>query len=165
MQDAMLHSDYIQQHQDVDLSEIVDRGFSNLDTTLRSTALNNRFQLSCDLPDSFVPMVRQITEGSSFIHFDGDAGELWDTASTRAASEDWSPQEFCDQWEWTVSDHLPLPWGGTPAYMKMYELQALRSASRPCIWESLDGTQSLTYHPETLASDDIFIRNRDGLRR
>ena len=60
---------------------------------------------------------------------------------------------------------MSLPWGGKPAYMKMYELQALREASRPWVWKSPDGTQSLTYHPETLASEDIFIRNPGGLRR
>jgi len=159
----MLHSDYIRQHQDLDLSKIMDTVFY---APLSLKALKERFQLPCDLPDSFVPSVRHIIEGSSFIHFDGDAGTLWDTESTRAARKAWSPKQFCDEWSLKVrSGVMSLPWGGIPAYMKMYELQALREASRPWVWKSSDGTQSLTYHPETLASEDIFIRNKGGLRR
>ena len=62
LQDAMLHSDYMQQHQEVNLSEIMDTVF---DVPLSRQALEERFRLPCALPDSFVPAVRHIIEDSS----------------------------------------------------------------------------------------------------
>ncbi|KAI4696614.1 uncharacterized protein J4E88_000791 [Alternaria novae-zelandiae] len=121
LQEAMLKSDYMQGHDDVQLSELYDPLYWGI--SLGETALKDRFQLPHHLPDSFYAVVRQITEGSGSIHFDGDAGTPWDARSMIEARKHWTPQQFLDEWDAEIfSRSVSRPPGGVAAFKQMYRL-------------------------------------------
>jgi hypothetical protein len=101
LQEAFKDCDYMAQHQEIRLSELLVHLPDNTwhpSQFLDFYAFERRFQLPCDLPRSFYQTIRHITEGSSFIHFDGDAGSPWDAATETAARKTWTLQEFADEW-------------------------------------------------------------------
>ncbi|KAI4681807.1 uncharacterized protein J4E84_007403 [Alternaria hordeiaustralica] len=121
LQEAMLKSDYMQRHEDVQLTELYDPLYWGV--SLSKAALENRFQMPCHLPDSFYAIVRQITEGSGSIHFVGDAGAPWDAKSMIEARKHWTPQQFLDEWDAEIfSGFVSRPPGGVAAFKEMYKL-------------------------------------------
>ena len=121
LQEAMLKSDYMQRHEDVQLTELYDPLYWGV--SLSGTALKHRFQMPCHLPDSFYAVVRQITEGSGSIQFEGDAGAPWDAGSMIEARKHWTPQQFLDEWDAEIfSETVSQPPGGVAAFKQMYRL-------------------------------------------
>jgi hypothetical protein len=172
LQEALEACDYMAQHQDIRLSEITVyqplQGYEwHPGQRLECTAFDRRFQLPCDLPDTFYSTIREITEGSTFIHFDGDAGSPWDAAREKVAKRAWTPQQFADDWfrNMGLDGVLALPPGGVAAYMQKYKLQTLVWGEHPWTWTSPDGTETLEYYPTTIASDEVFPRNWGSLSR
>ncbi|KAF1937563.1 hypothetical protein EJ02DRAFT_50876 [Clathrospora elynae] len=158
LQEALAGSAHIRQHQRVNLSELLDPW--NHVLPLSGCTLEDRFRLPCDLLDNFYVAVRHITQCSSFINFDREPGALWNTEDMVAARKAWNPQQFADEWYFSImGEKVPLPPGGFPASMKMYELQALQWGTLPWKWEAQDGTESLEHTPQKLASNEVFKRN------
>ena len=76
LQEAMKESNFMQEHHEIRLKAITTyAGIGSLDDV---ATLDWRFLLLCSLPDRFYQAVRDITLGTSFVHFEGDAGMLWD---------------------------------------------------------------------------------------
>ncbi|KAI4612419.1 hypothetical protein J4E80_007152 [Alternaria sp. BMP 0032] len=121
LQEAMLKSDYMQRHGDVQLTELYDPLYWGV--PLSEAALKHRFQMPCHLPDSFYAVVRQITEGFGSIHFEGDTGALWDARSMIEARKHWTPQQFLDEWDEEIfSGFVSQPPGGVAAFKQIYRL-------------------------------------------
>ena len=149
LQEALVDSDHFKQHHDIDRSRT--RVFRDSQELLSADAMRDRFQLPCDLPPCFYPMVRNITQGDYFIRFDGDPGELWDAAGENLVRKTWSPDDFAHEWTCSIgSEDVPLPPGGKPAFLAMYEYQALSVEMHPWIWRSTDGSETYKYTPSGL---------------
>ncbi|KAI4629150.1 uncharacterized protein J4E87_003411 [Alternaria ethzedia] len=151
LQEALAGSDYIKQHHEIDRRLVLSK--MEFENTLHDYAMRERFQLPCDLPPCFHDMVRRITLGEYFIRFDGNAGEVWDSATEISARKDWTPQQFYEEWYASFGGrHMTLPAGGVPAFFAMYELQELWCGTHPWKWVSLDGSETFEYSPSGLSS-------------
>jgi hypothetical protein len=58
-----------------------------------------QYKHTWDFPDDFFKIIRDITEGTSVVRFDGDAGDTWDPNKVLGKRINWTRDEW--KWDWT----------------------------------------------------------------
>ncbi|KAF2112815.1 hypothetical protein BDV96DRAFT_579216 [Lophiotrema nucula] len=79
-----------------------------------------RFPLPCHLPPAFTATIRDMICGTSLISFEGNLGELWDTEVLVSQRENWSTDDWRQEWKPLSSEVIKAPPGWTEAVFDMY---------------------------------------------
>jgi hypothetical protein len=57
-----------------------------------------QYRNSWDFPDDFFKIIRDITEGTSIVRFDGDAGDTWNLDEVLGKRINWTREQY--YWDW-----------------------------------------------------------------
>jgi hypothetical protein len=80
--------------------------------------LRGLYSRGWNLPSSYPSAIRAIVRGESVIHFDGEAGELWDRDSMADARMHWSEGDWCIKDSRSLDAYRPP--GGAQTYYDLY---------------------------------------------